>query len=97
MTVDILQTLIDMTPAPPATTDPDEFIAAFEAMYAARQAVLITIQERFPDTAEVRLLAAQLAARDAAWETALVERRDALGRARRNTTKLRGYARQPER
>ncbi|HEY4176528.1 MAG TPA: hypothetical protein VGM90_06845 [Kofleriaceae bacterium] len=97
MSVDRLQALIDLTPAPPATTDPDELIAAFEAMYVARQAVLTTIQEKFPDTTEVRLLVAELAARDAAWETALLVRKDALARARRNTTKLRGYARQPDR
>lgn len=92
MSIDVLHALIDLTPPPPATNDADEFIAAFETMYAARQAVLTSIQEKFPDTSEVRLLVAELAARDAAWETALIERRDALGRARRNTTKLRGYA-----
>lgn len=93
MSVAILHELVALTPPPPDTADPDTLLAAFHAMYAARQALLLTITTPLADTDEARQLVVELAARDAAWERALLASRDAIGAARANTSRLRGYAR----
>jgi hypothetical protein len=89
---EILRELLALTPVPPEG-DADVVLRAFDAMFEARQQVLVRMQHRLPDTEENRALVRELAARDAAWETALRQARDAVGVARTNTTKLRGYAR----
>jgi hypothetical protein len=93
MSIAILHELVALTPAPPENADPDTLLAAFHAMYAARQAVLLTITKPFGESDEARQLVVELASRDAAWERALVASRDAIGAARANTSRLRGYAR----
>lgn len=93
MSVDTLKQLVELTPAPPVTSDPDDLLVAFGEMYQARQALLCAMTHPLPDTEETRALIAELAARDAAWELVLTASRDAIGSARRNTTKLRTYAR----
>lgn len=89
---DILRELLALTPPPPEG-DAEAVLAAFEPMFEARQQVLDRIEGRLPDTDENRELVRELVARDAAWETALAAARTAVGVARTNTTKLRGYAR----
>jgi len=93
MSLEVLQQLVELTVTPPATSDPDELLVAFGEMYLARQELIVQLTAPLPDSAEARALVAELAARDASWEVALVASRDAIGSARRNTTKLRTYAR----
>lgn len=93
MSLDTLKQLVELTALPPVEADPDELLVAFGEMYLARQQLLVSLTEPLPDTEETRTLVAELAARDAAWEIALVSSRDAIGSARRNTTRLRTYAR----
>ena len=93
MSVEMLQKLVDLTAAPPVTSDPDELLVAFGEMYLARQEVIVSLTQPMPDTPETRALLAELATRDAAWEVALAASRDLIGSSRRNTTKLRTYAR----
>jgi len=92
VSVEILKQLVDLTAAPPVTSDPDELLVAFGEMYLARQELLASLTG-LPDNDETRALVIELAARDAVWEIALVASRDQIGSSRRNTTKLRTYAR----
>jgi hypothetical protein len=89
---DILRELLALTPPPPAG-DPETVLAAFEAMFDARQDLLLGVEGRLPDTDENRAIVRELAQRDAMWETALEGARTAVGVARTRTSKLRGYAR----
>jgi len=89
----VLRELVELTPMPPATGDADEIIAAFDAMFSARQDVLATLSGKLADTEENRRLVGELATRDAAWEQALSSARDAVGVARQGTSRLRSYAR----
>jgi len=91
MSLATLKQLVDVTAAPPVTSDPDELLVAFGEMYLSRQELLDTLSA-VPDTEESRALVAELAARDAVWEAAMVASRDAIGSSRRNTTRLRVYA-----
>jgi hypothetical protein len=93
MSTDVLRELVALTPMPPEALDADEIIAAFEAMFSARQDVLVTLSGKLADTDENRRLVGELATRDAAWELALRTARDAVGVARQGTSRLRSYAR----
>lgn len=88
----ILRELVALTRTPP-DGDADVVLAAFDEMFEARQQVLERIEGRLADTEENRALVRELATRDAAWEAALDAARTAVGVARTNTSKLRGYAR----
>lgn len=89
---DVLRVLVALTPMPPEG-DPEVVLAAFDEMFAARHDILQRVQGTLPDTEENRALVQELAKRDAAWVAALDAARTAVGIARTNTTKLRGYAR----
>lgn len=88
----ILRELLAVTPSPPEG-DADTVIAAFDAMFEVRQQLLVRITERVPSTEENRALLHELTVRDTAWERALSSARDAVGAARSNAKRLRGYAR----
>ncbi|MGE0399520.1 MAG: hypothetical protein AB7T06_22590 [Kofleriaceae bacterium] len=92
MTSELLRELLAVTPMPP-TGDADAIIAAFEAMFEARQQILVRITDKLPDTDENRAVLRELWVRDEAWEHALGAARDAVGVARSGTKQLRGYAR----
>ena len=80
-----LEQLLAVSPLPP----PDDLLSSFEAMHAARQAILDTLATIEVTPAEQPLVA-ELAARDAAWAAALSRAADHL---RGGAKKLRAYAR----
>jgi hypothetical protein len=93
MTSEILRELVAITPVPPEGVDADAILAAFDAMFEARQQVLERLTEKLADTEENRALVNELAVRDGVWEQALAAARDAVGAARSGTSRLRSYAR----
>lgn len=94
MTVELLRQLVDATVLPPPDGDVDALLAAFAAMYEARQELLAAASPPVAvDCEEGRTLVTELAARDAAWTSALASALDAVGTARRNANRLRTYAR----
>lgn len=90
---ELLRELVALTVEPPVDVEIEDLLAAFEAMYAARQAALSRVSGKFADTPENRALLEELAARDAQWEQAILLGREAVGEVRVRATKLRGYAR----
>ncbi len=88
----LLRELVELTPLPPEG-DAEAILAAFDAMFEARQEVLSRMTGRIADTDENRAMVCELSARDAAWERALAAARDAVGAARSGTKALRSYAR----
>lgn len=94
MTVGLLRRLVELTELPPQDGDVDALLAAFSAMYEARQELLAGISRRpSADCEEARALVNELAARDAAWASALAAALESVGTARRNASRLRTYAR----
>jgi hypothetical protein len=89
---DILRELLALTPLPPEG-DAETVLVAFDAMFDARQQVLVRITGKLGDTEENRAMLCELAARDAAWERVLTSTRAAVGAARSGTKALRSYAR----
>lgn len=93
MNAEILREVVELTALPPDTSDVDELLAAFNAMYAARHAVAATLVLPLENTEETRTLVCELASRDAAWGQALTSALAAVGAARRGASRLRCYAR----
>lgn len=93
MSTALLREAVELTALPPATSDVDELLAAFNAMYAARHAVVAALVLPLEDTEETRALVCELASRDAAWSQALTSALATVGAARRNAGRLRSYAR----
>lgn len=93
MTIDRLRRLLELTTLPPEGDDVDALLAAFTAMYEARRRVLEEATGPRDDSPEARALLAELAARDAAWASALAIALERVGAARQNASKLRSYTR----
>ncbi len=93
MSAALLREIVDLTPLPPATSDVDELLAAFNAMYAARHVALASLPVPLEDTEETRALVCELASRDAAWSQTLSAALATVGSARKNAGRLRSYAR----
>jgi hypothetical protein len=90
---EILREVVELTALPPDTSDVDELLAAFNAMYAARNAVASTLVLPLENTEETRTLVCELASRDAAWSHVLTSALATVGAARQNASRLRRYAR----
>jgi len=89
---DLLARLVDATPGPPDGGDPEQLLAAFDAMLATRAALLHALDAAtpLPAAAIERELVDELARRDHAWLAALglarhvvADRLVAVRRARR--------------
>ena len=93
MSSDLLRRLVDVTSLPPSGVDVDTLLVAFTQMFEARQALLETVGPASADTPHARALLVELAARDAAWASALAAALDTVGAARQNANRLRTYAR----
>ncbi len=94
MTIMLLRQLVELTELPPEDGDVEALLTAFTAMYEARQVLLAGAPRRAsPNCEEARTLVAELAARDAAWASALAAALESVGTARRNASRLRTYAR----
>jgi hypothetical protein len=89
----VLREVVALTALPPETSDVDELLAAFNAMYAARQTLAVSLTLPLDDTEETRALVCEIASRDAAWSRALSTALASVGAARRNASRLRSYAR----
>ena len=83
----LLEKLLAATPMPPETADAEELVAAFDAMFANRETILAAAKPETDDPS----LRAELAARDAAWQQALSNARDAIGASRIAAGKARRY------
>lgn len=84
---DVVHALLAVTPLPPAG-ELDELLAALATMLAARRALLDAATPCTPDLAVL----AELHAREAAWQRALVAARDRLQAQRIGAAKVRAYA-----
>lgn len=93
MNTEILREVVELTALPPDTSNVDELLAAFNAMYAARHAVAEALVLPLESTEETRTLVCELASRDAAWSQALTSALSTVGAARQNASRLRSYAR----
>ncbi|NVB79228.1 MAG: hypothetical protein HOV81_12575 [Kofleriaceae bacterium] len=93
MSAALLREVVELTPLPPATTDVDELLAAFNTMYDTRRIAIAGLPVPLEDTEETRTLVCELASRDAAWSKALSDALATVGAARRNAGRLRSYAR----
>lgn len=94
MTVGLLRRLVELTVLPPPDGNVEVLLAAFTAMYDARQELIAGLPRRATaNCEEARTLVAELAARDAAWASALARALESVGTARRNASRLRTYAR----
>lgn len=84
-----LRALLDATPEPPETSDPDVLLAAFEVMAAARQALvgqLVAPVVEDPDAL------AMLAERERAWFAAIRRAQQTVASQCGAARKLRSYA-----
>lgn len=86
---DILRRLLAVTPEPPDVA-PEELLAIFDAMHAARAEILASL-DHGPVPRE-RAILDELVRRDVAWLDALEHARGEVGRQRSLVTKLRAYA-----
>lgn len=93
MTSATLHRLVELTTLPPEGDDVEALLTAFTAMYEARRRVLEEAAGPRDDSPEARALVAELAARDAAWASALAVALERVGAARQNASKLRSYTR----
>lgn len=93
MSAHVLREVVALTALPPETSDVDELLAAFNAMYAARRTLTSSLTVPLEDTEETRALVCEIASRDAAWGRALSSALATVGAARQNAGRLRSYAR----
>jgi hypothetical protein len=89
---EILAQLLERTPSPPADTDVESLLAAFQTMLAARAAVLAAIAPPFVLSAPDRGLLVELERRQLAWHDALAAAQRTVGAQRCATNQLRAYA-----
>jgi hypothetical protein len=98
---DILVRLLELTPPPPEATDGEiaRMIAAFEAILAAREELLMEIRQLGPLSLPIRVaehdrpLLVELERRQAAWHDRLAAVQRTVGEQRVGTERLRAYAR----
>jgi len=96
MTREILLRLLAATDEPPELDDPMTLLDAFMTTMTARQAILDELGIGLAlTTDEERALAAEVFARQDAWQGALARARDRLGRARTGLGQMRRYAPSP--
>ncbi len=88
----MIRELLEATPAPPASTDVDALLYAFDVMRDARQKILDAMTGPVVVSSDDRALAEALVARDAAWTEALARAQLAVGQQRMGTKQLRRYA-----
>jgi hypothetical protein len=93
MRSEVLRELIAVTPMPPEGADAETVLSAFDAMFEARQQILLRVTSKLGDTEENRALVHEIAVRDIAWEKVLGAARDVVGATRSNAGRLRSYAR----
>ena len=89
---DLVTRLLDATPVPAADADIDQLLAAFDAIHAARAAILADAQAPFTLSDTDRPLLAELEWRQNIWQDALAAALRRVGVHRRGTAQLRAYA-----
>lgn len=88
-----LDDLLAATPAPPAEADAEELLAAFEAMFAARKALIEKLSGTIAVVSPEDVAAASLLnERQAEWSEALARAQRQVAQARIGAKKLKGYA-----
>lgn len=90
---ELVDALLAVTPAPPVDATVDELLAAFAEVAADRQAILDGALVTGPLSGAVDKAARdELTARQDAWHSALATTREAVGRQRVGTQRMRAYA-----
>lgn len=88
---EILAALLDATPVPHPTMEPDELLAVFERMHQRRADILNLLGTANSLSAAEAAMAAELAARDAAWMSCLQMAKQATADQRISAARMRAY------
>ncbi len=89
----LLHELVELTPFPPSTTDIEELLGAFEAMFDSRQRWIEQHPHHAPTSPEERAVLQEVVLREEAWQRALLTAQNSVGSTRSNATRLRAYNR----
>lgn len=92
---EILVHLIALTPEPTAELDAERLLLAFEAVLAARAAVLVQLVPPIELADGDRPLLTELERRQALWQSALADALRTIGEQRCSNAQVRAYAQQP--
>lgn len=88
---EILAALLDATPLPQSTMDPDELLAVFNRMHERRADILAHLGVTGALTPAEAAMARDLETRDAAWMTCLQSAKQATADQRISATRMRAY------
>jgi hypothetical protein len=88
---EILAALLDATPVPQPTMDPEELLAVFNRMHERRADILAHLDVTGALTAAETAMARELETRDAAWMTCLQGAKQATADQRISASRMRAY------
>ncbi|HEX3762590.1 MAG TPA: hypothetical protein VHW23_28000 [Kofleriaceae bacterium] len=88
---ELVDRLLDVTPAPMAGARVDELLSVFEAVMARRAEILAAVAAPVPLSDPDRPRLAELTRRQDAWQDALAAALRQVGEQRRGASQLRAY------
>jgi hypothetical protein len=88
---EILAALLDATPLPQSTMDPEELLAVFNRMHERRAGILAHLDVTGALSAAETAMAAELEARDGAWMLCLQGAKQATADQRISAARMRAY------